>query len=100
MKMTEKKLPKPFKDLNWEEVGAVDRKMDLYNESYSSVRSKEHKYIIHFNLLIFKKHDYQYMKAKIENWTYIDSRDRSNIRVLNQIPVPDLSSHSKLNMTL
>ena len=28
--ITEKELPKPFKDLNWEEVGAVDSQMDLY----------------------------------------------------------------------
>ena len=31
------------------------------------------------------QHDYWFMKANLENWTYIDSRDPNNVKVLNEI---------------
>ena len=40
------------------------------------------------NLVIVFQHDYWYMKAKLENWTYIDSRDPKNVKVLTKIHDP------------
>ena len=41
--------------------------------------------------MIFKfefQHDHWFMRANLENWTYIDSRDPNNVKVLTEIHDP------------